>query len=419
MPIRVRMKSMICIMAVFVIAVLASGCSAPDAKTKGDLFEMDKIDLADKSYAMIFSANIWNKADLESGRNILLLLDDKGKWDAYSTYLLDRANVNWTTDGLYLSDYQYEYFIDNDGNVQKTERTTELLEATAQDGSSVDEENAVWSWFDEGFSENGYDTRITYQFKDERTEQIVEGTYSHLFTAGTELYGVTSSFDLPNGINKGGHFGLVKFSGEDLTPTVLSSYPLPTPDMDIALVAQQIVHAGETALVIGEAESEDETVYTNLMKWHLDDGKVEVERIAEPTDHFNGEISVYSYYTGQDALVGKDLYWFNERAELMKTDINTNQTELVQSYDVNVQDEMFFAARFIGDDIYLLINDTAWGDSSVASGTDMRLLKTNLKSPATYTTVEIPGGDQLAGMFSRSSLTPTQNSFAVRPSADQ
>ncbi|WP_301107545.1 hypothetical protein [Sporosarcina sp.] len=376
---------------------------------------MDKIDLTDKSYAMIFSANIWHKADQEAGRNVLLLVDDKGKWDAYTTYLLDRANVNWTKDGLYLSDYKYEYFINNEGTIQKAERTTELLDATAQDGSSVDEENGVWSWFDVGFSDDGYDTRLTYQNKDKRTEKIVEGVYSHLFTAGTELYGVTSSFDLPNGINKGGQFGLVKFVGEELTPTVLSSYPLPTPEMDVALVSQQVAQKGDTIHVIGEAESEGETIQTNLMKWNLNDGEFELDRIAVPTDHFSGEISVYSYYTDQDALIGNDLYWFNERAELMKTSIDTNQTDLIQSYDVDIQDEMFYTARFVGDQIHMMVNDTTWGNSSDSAGTKMRLIKTSVKSPETYTTVEISKGDKLSQLFSSASLTPTQNSFAVRP----
>lgn len=405
------------VLSLFLIVATATGCSVAEKKANGNLFELDKIDLTGKSYAMIFSANMWRESDLKNGRNVLLLFDDNGIWDAYTTYNLDRANVNWTGDGLYLSDYKYEYFINNEGEIVKAEKTTELREGTAQDGSSVDDEGGVWSWFDIGFVGTGYDTRIIYQNKSKRIETIVEGVYSYLFTVGTQLYGVTSSFDLPNGINKGGHLGLVRFVGDNLTPTVLSSYPLPDPDVEGVNISQQVVLVEDTIHVIGEAESIDDVFQTNLIKWNINDGTFELDRIAVPTDHYGDELSTYSYYTDQKALDGNELYWFNERAELMRTNIDTYDTKLIQSYDVHVQDELFYTARFANNQIYMVVNDTTWGSSFDREGTKMRLIKSSLKSPEVYTTIDVPRGDQLAKMFSKASLTPTHNSFAVRPSS--
>lgn len=410
-------KSLITVLLLLLIVVSTIGCSKSERKASGNLFEIDKINLSDKSYAMVFSANMWHKSDLKNGRNVLLLFDDKGNWEAYTTYNLDRANVNWTEDGLYLSDYKYEYFINNKGEIEKAEKTTELREGTAQDGSYVDDEGGVWSWFDIGFSEDGYDTRVTYQYKDDRKETIVEGVYNYFFTVGTQLYGVTSSFNLSNGINKGGHLGLVKFVGDDLTPKVLSSYPLPDPDVDGVTISQQVVLVEDTVHVIGEAESIGDEFQTNLMKWNIHDGTFELDRIAVPTDHYGDELNSYSYYTDQKALDGNELYWFNERAELMRTNIDTYDTKLIQSYGVHVQEEMFYTARFVNDQIYMLINDTTWGNSFDQEGTKMRLIKSSLKSPEAFTTIEISRGEELAQLFSKASLTPTQNSFAVRPSS--
>lgn len=413
--IRVAWKIIIAVFSLLFITISMTGCSKDERKAEGNLFELDQIDLTDKSYAMIFSADLWRETDLKNGRNVLLLFDDKGNWDAYTTYNLGRANVNWTEDGLYFSDYEYEYFINNDGKIEKDKKTTELREGTAQDGSSVDNEGGIWSWFDIGFREEGYDTRVTYQYKGDRKEFIVEGVYSYLFTEGKQLYGVTSSFDLPNEINKGGHLGLVKFVGNDLTPTVLSSYPLPDPDVEPVVVSSQVVLNEDTIHVIGEAEIVDEKFQTNLMKWSIQNGALELDRIAIPTDYYGDESSRHSYYTDQKALDGNELYWFNERAELMRTNINTYETEFIQSYDVHVQDDMFYTVRFVNDQIYMMVNDTTWGNSFDREGTKMRLIKTSLKSPETYTTIEIPRGDELAQMFSKESLSPIENSFAVRP----
>lgn len=419
-------KKLIPIFSLILLIVITTGCSEDKSKPEKkeivrdvsvNLFEVDKIDLSGKSYAMIFSADLWSEDDQKNGRNVLLLFDDEGKWDAYKTYNLDRANVNWTEDGLYLSDYKYEYYINNEGEVEKAEKTTDMLEGTAQYGSTVDDDSGVWSWFDIGFSEEGYDTRITYQLKGERKEAIVEGVYSYFFTVGTQLYGVSSSFDLPNGINKGGHMGLVEFTGEDLTPKVLSSHPLPNPDMEPVVISQQVAVKGDTVHVIGEAEVVNDEVQTNLMKWNTQKGTFELDRIAVSTDHYGNELSSYTYYTDQQALVGSDLYWFNERAELMKTNIDTYKTELVQSYDIQVQNEMFYTARIMNDSIYLIVNDTTWGDSFDREGTKMRLIKTSLSSPDKYTTVNIIEGEKLAKLFSKQSLTPTNNSFAVRPTS--
>lgn len=253
--------------------------------TKENLRELagDELDFLSRS-------NLWHESDLENGRNVLLLFDGKGIWDAYTTYDLDRANVNWTEDGLYLSDYKYEYFISNEGEIKRAEKTTELREGTAQDGSSIDEEGGVWSWFDIGFRENSYETLVTYRYKGERMETIVEGVYSYLFTVGTQLYGGTSSFDLPHGINKGGHLGLVKFVGDDLTPMVLASYPLPDKDVDPVFISQQVVLVEDTIHVIGEAERIGHVFQTNLMKWNIHDGAFELDRIAIPTDHYGDEL---------------------------------------------------------------------------------------------------------------------------------
>lgn len=408
-------KTMMVTFLFFLILFTAASCSKAERVANGNVFELDTIDLTGKSYAMIFSANMWNEVDMKYGRNVLLLIDDEGNWDAYTTYNLDRANVNWTEDGLYFSDYKYEYFISNEGKIQKSKKTTDLKEGTAQDGSSIDDEGGVWSWFDIGFSKNGYDTRITYQYKGKQKEFMVEGVYSYFFTVGTELYGVTSSFDLPNGINKGGHLGLVKFVGDDLTPIVLSSYPLPSPEVEPIDISQQVVQYEDEVYVIGEAEVIGDEFQTNLMKWNVHDGSFELGRIAVPIDHYGNELSTFAYYTDQEALIDRELYWFNERVELMKTNVDTFETEFVQSYDVHVQDEMFYIARFVNNQVFIIVNDTTWGNSFEREGTKMKLIKTNLTSPEKYITVEIPEGEQLAEMFSYGSLSLSNNSFAVRP----
>lgn len=302
---------------ILMFSVFSTACSVTESHVIPDVFEMEKIDLSNKKYAMIFSADIWTKNQMENGRNILLLIDDEGNWDAYHIYNLDRANISWTSDGLYFSDHTYEYFIDNEGEIFKTNKMIDLEQATAQYGSSVNTDGAVWSWFDIGFDERGgYQTRITYQYKDKSIERVVEGQYNYLFTVDNQLYGISGNFKLENAINKEGRIGLVKFTGDDLTPTVLSSHPLPDESVGPVDISQQVIVKDHIIYVIGEAEAINDQFQTNLMMWNLDDGNLEVERIAVSTDHYGGELGYYSFYTHQNALQESELYWFNERAEL-------------------------------------------------------------------------------------------------------
>lgn len=151
------------------------------------------------------------------------------------------------------------------------------------------------------------------------------------------------------------------------------------------------------------------------MKLNVQNDTFEFETIAIPTDPYGGELGVSSYYTDQKSLDGNELYWFNERVELMRKNIKTYTTESIQSYDVDIQEYMFYTARFVNDQVYMVINDTAWGNSFDKDGVKMRLVETSLKSPETYTTIEIDRGDELAQMFSKHALSLVGNSFAVRP----
>ncbi|MEI2404152.1 hypothetical protein [Niallia taxi] len=167
------------------ISLSSTACSFLENRNIPDIFELEKMDLSGKDYAMIFSADMWNEEQMKTDRNVLLLIDSQGNWDAYHTYNLDRANINWTKDGLYFSDHVYEYFVDNAGSISKTNKTSDLKEGTGQYGSSVDDNEAVWSWFDIRFDEmGGYQTRIKYQDKEKSTEKIVEGQYNYMFTIG-------------------------------------------------------------------------------------------------------------------------------------------------------------------------------------------------------------------------------------------
>lgn len=401
---------------ILLVGIVLLSCSQQEASYE-NLFDMEKIDLTDKLYAMVFSADLMIESDLKTGRNVLLLFDDDGNWDAYQTYNLDRANINWTKDGLYLSDYKFDYYIDHNGNINKSSKQTDLREGTAQYGSTVDDEGKVWSWFDIGFNEDSYETRLIYQDKKETREQIIEGAYNYFFTVGKDLYGVSSSLDLSNIVNKKEHLGLVKFTKDTLSPKVIAHEPLPDPDVEPIDISQQTVSIGDTVYIIGEAERIEGVFQTNLMKWNLKDGSFELGIIHTPTDYFEGELNAHYYYTDQDAIDGNQLYWFNERAELMKTNIDTFETKLIQSYDIDIHDEMFYTARFINDQVYLMVNDTTWGDSFKKDGTKMRLIKTSLKSPEERTTIHIKNGKELAKLFLRESLTPVQNSFSVRPTS--
>ena len=57
------------------------------------------------------------------------------------------------------------------------------------------------------------------------------------------------------------------------------------------------------------------------MKWNIHDDAFELDRIAVPTDHCRDEISTLLLHRSK-ALDGNELYWFNERAELMRTNID-------------------------------------------------------------------------------------------------
>lgn len=370
------------------------------------------MDLSGKDYAMIFSADMWNEEQMKTDRNVLLLIDSQGNWDAYHTYNLDRANINWTKDGLYFSDHVYEYFVDNAGSISKTNKTSDLKEGTGQYGSSVDDNEAVWSWFDIGFDEmGGYQTRITYQDKEKSMEKIVEGQYNYMFTIGHQLYGASGPFELTNGINKLDRMGLVKFTDKELIPEVLSSNLLPDVTMGPVDISQQVVLKDNIVYIVGEAEYIDDKLQTNLMMWNKENGALEVRSIGASTN-----LSFRSFYTHQNALKNDELYWFNDRAELKRTNLKTFKTDLIQSYNVDVTEELYYSARFLkNNDIHMVVNDTTWGNSFDKDGTKMRILKTSLNHPQDYTEFPIKDGKRLSRLFSKESLTPTHNSFAVNP----
>lgn len=394
------------------ISLSSTACSFLENRNIPDIFELEKMDLSGKDYAMIFSADMWNEEQMKTDRNVLLLIDSQGNWDAYHTYNLDRANINWTKDGLYFSDHVYEYFVDNAGSISKTNKTSYLKEGTGQYGSSVDDNGAVWSWFDIGFDEmGGYQTRITYQDKEKSTEKIVEGQYNYMFTIGHQLYGASGPFELTNGINKLDRMGLVKFTDKELIPEVLSSNLLPDVTMGPVDISQQIVLKDNTVYIVGEAEYIDDKLQTNLMMWNKENGALEVRSIGASTD-----LSFRSFYTHQNALKNDELYWFNDRAELKRTNLKTFKTDLIQSYNVDVTEELYYSARFLkNNDIHMVVNDTTWGNSFDKDGTKMRILKTSLNHPQDYTEFPIKDGKRLNRLFSKESLTPTHNSFAVNP----
>lgn len=394
------------------ISLSSTACSFLENRNIPDIFELEKMDLSGKDYAMIFSADMWNEEQMKTDRNVLLLIDSQGNWDAYHTYNLDRANINWTKDGLYFSDHVYEYFVDNAGSISKTNKTSDLKEGTGQYGSSVDDNEAVWSWFDIGFDEmGGYQTRITYQDKEKSTEKIVEGQYNYMFTIGHQLYGASGPFELTNGINKLDRMGLVKFTDKELIPEVLSSNLLPDVTMGPVDISQQVVLKDNIVYIVGEAEYIDDKLQTNLMMWNKENGALEVRSIGASTN-----LSFRSFYTHQNALKNDELYWFNDRAELKKTNLKTFKTDLVQSYNVDVIEELYYSARFLkNNDIHMVVNDTTWGNSFDKDGTKMRILKTSLNHPQDYTEFPIKDGKRLSRLFSKESLTPTHNSFAVNP----
>jgi hypothetical protein len=395
---------------------LLSACSLMMRNNLENLFELEQIDLSNKKYAMIFSANIWSDHQMRNGRNILLLIDDEGNWDAYNTYNLDRANINWTEDGLYFSDHTYEYFIDKEGYISKTNKTLDLDLATAQDGSSVDEQGRIWSWFDVGFDDHGgYQTRITRQYKGETKEFIVEGAYNYLFTVGSQLYGVSANIELENEMNQFAKNGLVAFSGTELTPVVLSSHDIPNEDLSPVNVSQQVAVNEDFVYVIGEAEIIDERIQTNLMLWNTTNGDLQIERIAVPTDHYSEEFLYYSYYTHQNALRNNHLYWFNERGELKKTNLLDFETEQISTFSIKPQIDYYFSARFFEEEIYMVVNDTTWGNSFEEDGVKMRIIQTSFSHPEKYEEFDIKDGHELAKLFAYPSLHPTHNSFAVRP----
>lgn len=394
------------------ISLSSTACSFLENRNIPDIFELEKMDLSGKDYAMIFSADMWNEEQMKTDRNVLLLIDSQGNWDAYHTYNLDRANINWTKDGLYFSDHVYEYFVDNAGSISKTNKTSDLKEGTGQYGSSVDDNEAVWSWFDIGFDEmGGYQTRITYQDKEKSTEKIVEGQYNYMFTIGHQLYGASGPFELTNGINKLDRMGLVKFTDKELIPEVLSSNLLPDVTMGPVDISQQVVLKDNIVYIVGEAEYIDDKLQTNLMMWNKENGALEVRSIGASTN-----LSFRSFYTHQNALKNDELYWFNDRAELKRANLKTFKTDLIQSYNVDVTEELYYSARFLkNNDIHMVVNDTTWGNSFDKDGTKMRILKTSLNHPQDYTEFPIKDGKRLSRLFSKESLTPTHNSFAVNP----
>lgn len=391
---------------------LLSACSLMMRNNLENLFQLEQIDLNNKKYAMIFSANIWSDHQMRNGRNILLLIDDEGNWDAYNTYNLDRANINWTEDGLYFSDHTYEYFIDKEGYISKTNKTLDLDLATAQDGSSVDEQGRIWSWFDIGFDDDGgYQTRITRQYKGETKEFIVEGAYNYLFTIGSRLYGASANIELENEMNQFAKNGLVAFTGEELTPIVLSSHPIPNDDFSPINVAQQVAVKDDLVYVIGEAEIVNDVTQTNMMIWNKNNGELEIKRISASSM----EDLYVSFYTHQNALRDNHLYWFNERGELKKTSLLDFETEQISTFGIKPQIDYYFSARFFEEKIHMVVNDTTGGNSFEEDGVKMRIIQTSFNHPEKYEEFDIKNGHELAKLFAYPSLHPTHNSFAVRP----
>lgn len=205
--------------------------------------------------------------------------------------------------------------------------------------------------------------------------------------------------------------GLVKFTDKELIPEVLSSNLLPDVTMGPVDISQQVVLKDHIVYIVGEAEYIDDKLQTNLMMWNKENGALEVRSIGASTN-----LSFRSFYTHQNALKNDELYWFNDRAELKKTNLKTFKTDLVQSYNVDVTEELYYSARFLkNNDIHMVVNDTTWGNSFDKDGTKMRILKTSLNHPQDYTEFPIKDGKRLSRLFSKESLTPTHNSFAVNP----
>ncbi len=244
----------------------------------------------------------------------------------FSTNLLEFATVKWTGDGVYVSDYKYDYFIDNNGDVHKKENIN--LKRNVRDGTISQSykfessDDTVWTAMDIGFVDEGYHTQISKQHKDSVSKFIVQGAYGHFFNVENNIYATTVVMDLKNDLNDEAHVKLVRFEeqGKELIPKVIGTQPF-----DYDRVLYNTFSMNDKTYSIGETwDFEDASKRDlSLFTWDMDKGTststVLISNIQEKT---NFENSTSDYDISIDEVEPNQLLIKTPWGELYDVDVD-------------------------------------------------------------------------------------------------
>ncbi|WP_214781971.1 hypothetical protein [Exiguobacterium sp. S3] len=337
----VKRNWLMLLIIVFILGVLIFLAVRPETEIKKEksntvssLESQKHIDIKKYQYVTLLSSTMpsnisttkeWEDT-LKIRKNFLFFFNSDGDWDMFSTNLLEFATVKWTGDGVYVSDYKYDYFIDNNGDVHKKENIN--LKRNVRDGTISQSykfessDDTVWTAMDIGFVDEGYHTQISKQHKDSVSKFIVQGAYGHFFNVENNIYATTVVMDLKNDLNDEAHVKLVRFEeqGKELIPKVIGTQPF-----DYDRVLYNTFSMNDKTYSIGETwDFEDASKRDlSLFTWDMDKGTststVLISNIQEKT---NFENSTSDYDISIDEVEPNQLLIKTPWGELYDVDVD-------------------------------------------------------------------------------------------------
>lgn len=354
-----KKKVIILSIGILIMVILFSGYayskySSTEVDHIESLADIEHVDLSEVENVVTFSAVMplgldseanWDR-ELENRQNIVFFLTKTGDWKPYSTSLLENSSMEWTAEGLYFSDIEYDYFIDAKGNVNKQDNVfadKNKTEGTiGQSQKFKDPSGQVWSISGVGFKNNGYETQITRQHKNKVYKYNVEGAYSHFFYEDEKLYATTVAISLDNSINDDSYIRLVEFEESEqlLRPKIIGEVPF---DVDRVLV--ESFKVGNTLYSIGETWDFESSLNRDLslFSWDLNQG-TSTSEVLIPNIHeekgYDSSLTQYEVITEVNRKDGFDIK--SPWGSIYEVDLERNTTKLTKENlidrknDVNV-----------------------------------------------------------------------------------
>jgi hypothetical protein len=418
--------------AVFLGGLVAVACTVPDGGPSGHIVGLDDIDLTEVAAVLYLSpqAQTWGSLDpfRAAAKGYVAFIEADGDYQLVSTGGMDSNAVAWTNDGLFFSDMNRDYLLqEGQKPIMFDSPKTDYLDGLVvlENGRHVGVYNAGFDPAGEGYIEEVVvtDAQRSIKHVTNRWATLVAG-------CGNSVYALDEdSAEVPEGepsvitlnalVRDGAFAGDViarhesVFEGTSFAsrsaPCVggeilfLASSYGPSSDADAASDRPVIdcrVHTGETGVPnCPTIERWDTRTGARLTVPVIDQTGLSLDMSIDPFDY-----SVYDSGSVQD----KWFYWWHSSGHLLRTDIDTGRTTLLATQAPQLTNGYTsYHLRVSGSRAFVLEVPSSGG--TAADNPDMRLLAYEIPSGELLSSVTIPGLNKAVG------VDRVDRGFAVRP----